>query len=348
MLAAALLGLAAPWCGAPAWAANASDLSVSMTATPNDSVSVSRQNLTTYIVYRVTLQNTGGNTINQVSLTGTAASDGTTAASFNSVVLNAGIAPTCGPAGAAAISCSVGQMKAGTSSDFFLLYQTPSDGSTLTFTLNTTFSEGNSPNAPPANITEPKIVATVALVTETSADIDTHVKTVIPPAGGTFFTGPNGVVSSGNPFASAVTLPGVSNLVTNNRIDLASVPSFACTPTYFCYGLSSDINVDNAKDGSKVFYDQIAPGQIITIILRQDASSLSLKHPIPKVGDVQIFYNPNPPQFPGDVGTLVPACKAGLPAENQPCVSARIDNLKGNKGYYEYQLQAVDNGHLSW
>lgn len=333
----------------PAWAANASDLAVGMTATPNDSVSVSRQNLTAYIAYRVKLQNTGGNTINQVAMTGTAAvSGGTTAASFNSVVVNAGIAPTCGATGAAAISCTVGQMKAGVSSDFFLLFQTPTDGSTLTFTLNTTFSEGNSPNTPPANITEPTIAIPVSLVTETNPEINTHVKTVLPPAGGTFFTGPNGVVSSTNPFASIVGLPSVTNLVTNNRIDLASVPSFACSGSYFCYGLSSSINVKDAKTGNKVFYDVVAPGKLITIVLRQDVSSLSTKRPIPKVGNVQIFYNPNPPSFPGDVGSLVPACGPGLPAENQPCVSARIDNLKGNTGYYEYQIRAVDNGQFNW
>ncbi len=331
----------------PAWAANASDLAVNMTATPSDSVSVSRQNLTAYIAYRVTLQNTGGNTINQVMLTGTAASDGTTAASFKSVVVNAGIAPTCGPTGALAISCSVGQMKANDSSDFFLLFQTPTDGSALTFTLSTTFSEGNSPNTPPASITEPTIVAIVTLVTQTSPDINAHVKTVLPPAGGTFFTGPNGVVSSTNPFASIVGLPSVANLVTNNSIDLAQVPSFTCSGSYVCYGLSSTINVDDAKTGNKVFYDQVAPGQVITIVLRQDISSLSTKKPIPKVGDVEIFYNPNP-LFPGDVGTLVPACATGLPAEDQPCVSGRFDYTKGNKGYYEYWIQAVDNGQLSW
>jgi hypothetical protein len=346
MLAAALLGAVAAWCGTPAWAANASDLKVTLDGRPLDSVSLSRQNLPTYIAYRVTLANTGGNTINQVRLTGTTVADGSTAAAFNSVVVNAGITPTCGPAGAAVVTCTVGQMKAGNSSDFFLLFQTPTDGVHLNFELDTTFSEGNSPNSPPANITESPLTFNV-LLTQPDGNVNTHVNTVILPAGGTFFTGPNGVVSSTNPFSSIVTLPAVTNLVTNNTIDLASVPSFQCgnSISYFCFGLSSSINVDNAKDDSKVFYPA---GQIITIILRQDASSLSTKHPIPKVGDVQIFYNPNDPQFPGDVGALVPACTGNLPQPNQPCVSGRTDNLKGNKGYYEYQIRAVDNGHLSW
>ena len=347
-LIAGTFGAAVALCSAPAWSANASDLTTTMTATPSDTVSVSRQNLNAYIAYRVQLANTGGNTINQVVLTGTAASDGTSAAAFSSVVVNAGIAPTCGPAGAAAITCSIGQMKAGSSSDFFLLYQTPTDGSALTFTLNTTFSEGGSPSSPPANITEPTLSARVTLVTETSPEINAHVKTVIPPAGGTFFTGPSGAVSSTNPFSTLITLPGVTNLVTTNRIDLSSVPSFACSGTYFCFGLTSQMNVDNALDGSEVHYDTLAPGQIITIILRQDVSSLRVKNPVPKIGDVKLFYNPNQPQFPGDVGNLIPACGPGLPAHDQPCVSARIDNVKANKGYYEYQLRAVNNGWASW
>lgn len=336
----------------PAWAANASDLNVEMTATPNDTVSVSRQNLTAYIAYRVTLQNTGGNTINQVRLKGSTTTSDGSVASFSSVVVNAGIAPTCGPTGTQATSCSVGQMKAGTSSDFFLLFQTPTtttNPATLTFTLDTTFSEGNSPNSPPANITEPTITAVVALITTDDPGINSHVKTVLPPAGGTFFTGPNGVVSSTNPFATLMTLPGVTSLVTSNRIDLSSVPSFACNGTYFCFGLMSEMNVDKALDGSKVFYDVVAPGQFITIVLRQDISSLSTKKPVPKVGDVRIFYNPSP-LLPGDVGNLVPACSSDttLPKENAPCVANRINNVKGNKGYYEYWIQAVDNGRLSW
>jgi hypothetical protein len=349
ILGAAVLGAAAMCCSAPARAANASDLSITMTATPPDTVSVSRQNLMAYIAYRVTLANTGGNTINQVTLTGVAAPNGTTPAAFNSVVSNSGIVPSCGPTGAATIGCTIGQMKAGAGSDFFLLFQTPTDGSAMTFTLSTTFSEGNSPNTPPANIVGATLVDNVGLVTTTSPEVNTHVKTVLPPAGGTFFTGPNGVVSSSNPFASSVTLPNVQNLVTDNSIDQSTVPSFACNGAYFCYGLLSTINVDDAKSGNKVYYDQVAPGQIITIVLRQDASSLATKKPVPKVGDVQIFYNPTPdPMNPGAVGALVPPCAAGLPAENQPCVSGRVDNFKGNKGYYEYQIRAVDNGKFSW
>jgi hypothetical protein len=343
-VAAASLMLAA---AAPAWAASAADLTITLAATPDDSVSVSRSGLKAYIAYRVTLVNSSTNTINQVSLTGATSPDGTTPAAFAAVVNNSGVVATCGPTGAATISCAIGQMKSNDASDFFLLFQTPTDGSSMTFTLNTTFSEGNSPNTPPANVVGATLTDSVALTTTTNPQINAHVKTVLPPGGGTFFTGPNGVVSSTNPFASQVGLPSVTNLVTNNSIDLASVPSFVCSGSYYCYGLSSTINVDDAKTGNKVFYDQVAPGKYITIVLRQDISSLSTKKPVPKVGDVQIFYNPSP-LYPGDVGTLVPPCLAGLPAEDQPCVSGRFDYVKGNKGYYEYWINAVDNGQLSW
>ena len=51
---------------------------------------VSRLNLAAYVAYRVTLANTGGNTINQVTLTGTASPNGTTPASFSAYLAMSG------------------------------------------------------------------------------------------------------------------------------------------------------------------------------------------------------------------------------------------------------------------
>jgi hypothetical protein len=347
LLAAAVLGTAGVWCSVPAWAANASDLNISMTAIPTDAVSVSRQNLNTYVAYHVTLGNTGGNTINQVTMTGAAATDGATQAAFNSVVSIGGIVPTCGPTGATTITCTVGQMKAGAGSEFFLLFQTPTDGQNMTFTLQTTFSEGNSPNSPPANIVGATQFDTVGLITQTNPQINAHVQTVLPPVDGSFFTGPNGAVSSDNPFSTTVSLKKVNGLVTTDSIDLASATSYLCdanVPSYYCYGLTSTINVDNAKDDSKVYYGS---GQAIAIVLRQDISSLNNKKPVPKIGDVRLYYNSDPDNIPG-IGSLVPACGAGLPAVNQPCVSGRTSFVKGQKGYYQYEIQALDNGKFSW
>jgi hypothetical protein len=351
MLCVAAVAVAAGWCSTPAWAANAADLTIVLASTPTDSVSVSRANLATYVAYRVTLANSGGNTINQVRLTGATTANGTTSASYFGVVgSGAGfIDPTCAPTtgvGPSSVTCSIGQMKSGDQSDFFLIFQVPSDGSNLHLALDTTFSEGSSPTAPPANVVGASLASDLVLTTTTTPDINSSVKTALPPNGGTFFTGSNGAVNGQNPFASVVTLPGVTNLVTNNRIDLTTVPSFACNGSYFCFGLQSSISVNNARDGSKVFYDPTV-GQSITIVLRQDISTLSLVRPKPKIGAVEIFYNPNP-AFPGDVGTLVPACAPGLPSANHPCISARIDNTSGNHGYYEFSIRAADNGVFSW
>lgn len=352
--AAVVLTVGAACLSTPTWAASATDLTITLTATPADAVSVSRKSLSAYMAYRVTLTNSGTNTINQVRLTGATTADGTTPASYNSVVTNdpAFIAPVCAATpgvGPSSVSCTLGQMKSGAQSDFFLIFQTPTDGLSLHFILSTTFSEGGSPTSPPANVIGRTLSDDVTLTTETNSDVNAHVKTVLPPGGGNFFTGPEGAVSSANPFSTIVTLPGVANLVTINAIDLSLNGTFPCGQTigYSCFGLQSSINVDNAKDNSKVFYDQVAPGNIITIVLRQDVSTLGAK-PYPKVGDVQIFYNPNTPVIPADVGSLVPACATGLPAANQPCVSQRFDKTKGNKGFYEYWIQAVDNGNFSW
>jgi hypothetical protein len=351
LLAAVALGTAAAWCSAPAWAANASDLTVTLAATPDIQVSVSRQNLNAYIAYRVTLGNSGGNTINQVSLTGTTTPNGTTAASFYGIVSNGGIVPSCGPIGAVAVTCTVGQMKAGTGSDFFLLFQTPTDGSAMHFHMDSTFSEGNSPNTPPVTLNGRSLDDDVVLTTTDDPTIDTSVIMVLPPVGGPFFTGPNGAVSSSNPFSTSVTLKDQS-LVTRNSINetTAGGGTLQCDGAYFCYGLYSRISVTDAKDSTNTTKVVYPSGKPISIILRQDISSLSAKKPVPKIGDVHIYYNPNPPPDtdPPVIGNLVPPCSAGLPAQDQPCVSGRTSFVKGQKGYYQYEIQALDNGKFSW
>jgi hypothetical protein len=351
---AAVAVAAAGWCSSAAWAANAADLSITLATTPSDSVSISRTGLTTYVAYRVTLANSSKNAINQVRLTGattvTGDTNGSTPASYYGVVGNGTvIQPSCLGVGTPSVTCTIGQMKSRERSDFFLIFQTPSDetpsdGMKLQFTLTSTFSQEGSAASPPANVVGATLISEVGLTTTTTDQINTSVKTVLPPIGGTFLTGFNGAVNATNPFSSVVTLPGVANLVTSNRINQTTVPSFACDGSYFCFGLKSDISVDNARDASKVFY---APGQSITMVLRQDISTLFLVNGKRKIGDVKIFYNPNP-AFPGDVGTLVPACTPALPTPDHPCISARVDNTSGNTGYYEYWLRGSDNGVFSW
>jgi hypothetical protein len=257
------------------------------------------------------------------------------------------------------VTCNIGQLKSNESREFFLIFKAPTAGTNVAFSGLVDFSEGASSGSPPASFTK-KVENSMAL-TET-IDISKHVNTVLLPKGGAFFTGNNGAVSSTNAFSTFVTLPSLTSdaptLVTDNRIDQSAVPSYSCSPGYFCYGLSSKIEINYARDGSKVYYNNIASGKVVTIILRQDVSSLNVIKPRRSVQDVKIFYTTNDDVIPGN---LVPSCADPLPIppptgvsarpyKDNPCVvvGGRRDFVKGQKGYYEYEIQAVDNGRFGW
>ena len=356
---------------APAtWAANAADLSVALDVKPADdvvppapqtySVSVSRAGLDSFISYRLTFLNSSTNTVNQVVFKATATVTGAASgiAAYKVLVNLTPASPNC-PAPPApnatqtnTVTCAIGQLKAGDKRDFFLLFRAPEAGATVAFTGDTTFSSGNSPNSPPATFTK-QVTNSMVLTTIEEQQVNKSVITVLPPRGGSFFTGPNGQANATNLFSTVVQVPStlpttpttLPAIVTDNRITQESVSSFACAPGYFCYGLSSDISIDDAAKppGSRVDFTPY-PSGIIAITLRQDAASLTVKNPTPGIFDVRIFYTPT-----GSPTTIeLQACGTSLPTIDIPCVKSRTDNLKGKKGYYEYLIWARDNGRMSW
>jgi len=363
-LGAVLLAASACLSAPAAWAANADVLTVTLDVKPADdvsppapqtySVSVSRAGLDSFISYRLRVQNTGGNTVNQVVVKATATvTGGSGIATYAALVNNldsVAANPNCPAPNATptnTVTCPIGQLKSGEGRDFFLLFRAPEAGATVEFEGETDFSSGASSSAPPADFT--KLVSnSMVLTTTVQQQVNTSVITVLPPRGGKFFTGPNGAVDGTNLFSTSVQVPSTLSTttptVTDNRIKQASLPSYTCSPAnpgYFCYGLSSDISVDNAKDDSKVDFTPVAG--IIEITLRQDSASLTVKKPTPGVFDVKIFYTPT------DKPTIeLLACGASLPTVDVPCVKSRSDNLKGNKGSYEYLIWARDNGRFSW
>ena len=100
----------------------------------------------------------------------------------------------------------------------------------------------------------------------------------------------------------------------------------------------------DAATNQKLFLTDSLAGPHITILLTQDASSLSAKKPIPPIGDVKIFYTPDPDTTPAQI---VPDCGGAGPAKDAPCIAGRLDALKGNKGYYQWTIFALDNGRFS-
>lgn len=354
MLAAAALSVAPS-----VWAAKASSLNVTLDVKPADappaqpalqtySVSVSRAGLDSYASYRVKFTNDGGNTINQVVFTATTTVEGSSHLAPYSAFVNVDtVSPNCPmptATPAASVTCNIGQLSAGASREFFLIFKAPTSGAAIKFNGNTDFSEGNSSGAPPASFTA-NVDNTMALITISEQQVSKSVKTVLPPSGGDFFTGPNGQATAASLFSTSVHVPATP-VVTDNAIDQSNLPSYACSsanPGYFCYGLSSDIDILDAKSGDKVILNVVAPGKVVTILLRQDAQSLAVKKPTPSVNAVKIFYSAT-----GGVGPEVLACTPAGPAPDVPCVNARRNFLKGKKGYYEFEILARDNGRFSW
>jgi hypothetical protein len=364
-----ILGAAALIVAPVVSAANASRLDVTLDVKPVGSVSVSRDGsdgLKAAVAYRLQFVNSGGNTVNQVVLNAFTTVNPSGTAPYAAFVNNdLSTNPNCTqpPAvlGPTSLTCAIGQLRAGETRDFFLIFQTPTAGDTVTFTGNIGYSEGSSSGTPTSSFTQ-SVTNTIDLTTDDATLVNKSVKTVLAPTGGTFYTGPNGQANAANLFSTTVQVPATSGVVTSNSIDQDSKGSFACAPGYYCYGLLSTIEIRDAKDETKkVHFDDFGVDKIVTIFLRQDVASLSVKKPIPKVGDVKIFYNPSPdpdPNAPIVVGEEVLACVNGTPVvipatEStpkiiKPCVADRKSFVKGNKGYYQYEIRTYENGRIGW
>ena len=359
----AVLVAASAWLSGSAWAAAASDLTVTLEDTQPDPVSLSKAGAPANIVYRIRMRNSGGNTINQVVFTGS-----TDVGAYSAFVNIGAINPNCAAPSSPvdlnvhSVFCQVGQLKADESVEFFLFFQTPTSGASITFNGHTDFSEGASSQQKPAHFTKdldpPKVVALI------TADANKKAKTVFPDKG-TLSTG--GTPGLDNPFSTSVTVPSTKTTtfgkptVTNNSID----ESFAGATTqcalnsdgtaYFCYGLSSAIEVLDAVTGEKVYLTGPLAGPQITIVLTQDISSLTAKKPVPKIDDVRIFYTYLNPKWPAETPQFIQIelkkCSDTSPPGpfvNEPCVFDRINNVKGNKGNYQYIIHALDNGQFNY
>lgn len=338
-------------------AAAASDLYMTVDAAPLDSVSVSRTGLVAYAAYKVHLENRGGNTINQVVFVGTTSvspSPNVNIAGYayfvnlpaNGPDPGCTSAPTSGSSTITSVKCNVGQLQSHEFRDFFLLFETPHAGASLNFKAVVDFSEGNSSDTKPANFFTRELDKLLGLTTVETQDVNSAVKTVLPPKGGKFFTGQDGAVNSSNVFSTSVQLQTSTVVTDNNVLETVDGATSTCSAIagYFCFGLHSKINIDNAANGQKVYFNEATPPSEVTITLRQDAASLRAKSPVPSIGSVKIFYTPDQA---GPTGSEVPPCSATVvPIPDHPCVAARNSYLKGSKGYYEYVIRAVDNGRF--
>ena len=371
LVAAALLAASGLLATPAADAANADMLAVNVEIKPaadsssvNPIVSVSRNGLSTFMSVKMSVRNTGGNTINKVVVQGTTTVyEGTNAnpllvasyAEFVNLQPVGSPSPNCTQPTSTptnTVTCTIGQLAAGAGREFFLIFKMPTAGDGLNFNAHTGFSSGNSDNTPPADFIRNQDFP-VTLTTLTPSDVNKKVRTVLsaslPAAGADFFTGQDAAVSNLNPFSTKVNVPAGVGHVTENSIEQADVTAAATCydgPTpYRCYGLETQIDVKKAADGGKLVLPA-GSTPYLTVWLRHDVSTFGAK-PYPNVADTRIFYTRPAPIAPATIPVQSCATTGG-PTEDVPCWVGRTSTVKGNKGYHQYEIRAKDNGKFSW
>lgn len=232
--------------------------------------SPARPALDTYIGYAVSIANGGGNTINNISFTGsTLVTDLDEKAVFSSAE-----GATCTTAaGGTSINCAIGQLKAGvTFPTFVVFFKAPvkdtasplPDGSAaqcattdcvafggITYYAETT----GGATSPVDNSVAEWTTGAVTLGTFNP----TLVKSAVPKSGGNLFTGSGGVTSGADPFATSVIVPAGTSYTT---AEILETPDGVNCTNNFTACFRSDITIP----GSFSPY--------LTIVLRQDASTI--------------------------------------------------------------------------
>lgn len=340
--------LAAPlcaWAGAGSLSVTVEPLAPNVTYSTPASTAPVRPALDTFVGYRVTIANTGGNTINNISFTGTASvTDPQEVATVSSVE---GIGTCTFAPGSSSISCAIGQIKAGqAAAPFVVFFKAPAldanapitpegvSGSCATtdcvrLSGATLYAEttGGATSTPDNSIQEFGPVD-VTLGTNNP----TLVKSAVQKSGGKLFTGSGGVSLLGDPFATTVTVPSGATFTTAEILETPDADG--CTGNF-----------------SACFRSKLTiPGTFspyLTIVIRQDASTI-LKGT--QIGSVLIRYFDDAGTDKGFVGD----CASGPVPRNDglPCVAQRT-YYKNSKtpgwtpdldGDFEWILLNIRNG----
>jgi len=235
--------------------------------------------LNTYVAYRVTVANVGGNTINNIRFTGaTSVTDGAEKAVFASAD-----GATCTPTNAdgTAIECALGQLKGGKGyPSFAVFFKSPkmvvngvadTEGSDkVSFSGTTFYAEGTGgvPQSTPDNSAQPWTTALVTLGTFNPEDV----RTAVQKTGGIVFTGNGSSANSGDKFTTYVTVPAAATYTTA-QIQESQIGDVNCNSFGTCWQTSLTI-----------------PGTFspyLSIVLTMDSSNIK---PGTKIENVVIQY----------------------------------------------------------
>lgn len=320
-LAGALVAVTAAGLLAPG-AANAGAGELSIVVTPlttavTYSVAAStapvRAALNTTIGYVVSITNVGGNTINNVRFTGTAAAtDEQETATLSSIE-----GRICTVTLPSTIDCAIGQLRAGQSADSFaVFFNAPVkdsvspllDGNSSNCTATdcvlfsgiTFYAEGTGglANSTPLNSTVAWSAGPVTLGTFSTS----LVRSALEKKGGTLFTGSGGVTTGTDPFTTSVVVPAS---VSYTSAQLQETPLSTNCTNNFSTCFSSEITI---------------PGTFspyLGITLRQDASTIFKGT---KIESVLI-------QYTGSNGTVIIGDCASPTTprlDGVPCIAKRV------------------------
>ncbi|MFT3954973.1 MAG: hypothetical protein QM722_11465 [Piscinibacter sp.] len=302
-----LAGSGAAWAGAGVLTTTVTPLSPAVTYSSLASTSPARPALDTYVGYRVSIGNAGGNTINNVRFAGaTTVTDAQERALFASIEGGAGCQIG---ADQISISCDFGQLRSGEAVPSFVVFfkapvkdtvsPTP-DGvagacastDCVTFSGVTYYAEGTGglENSTPQNST----VAWAAPVTLGTFN-PTLVKSAVQKSGGKLFTGSGGLSIGTDRFATTVVVPSGA---VSTTAEIAESTEAVCSVLAECF--STVITI---------------PGTFspyLTIIVRVDAAAIPKGT---KIESVTVQYEG------GDVGLC--ASPTTPRSDGLPCIAAR-------------------------
>lgn len=295
----------------------------------------------TYIGYRVSVRNAGGNTVNNVLFTAT--TQGPTPDTGPAFDSSEGRACTASSSGRV-VSCPVGQLKAGEETLPFLLFfavpSTPaapapspqcSSGECLSLTATVFYAEGTGGlyTSVPQNSAQTFPPVVVALGTG-SAD---KARSAVPRGGASLATG-DGIPKPTDPLTTRVVVPSSTTFTTTAEID--EMAAVGCTNLITCQ--AADIRIPGT----------FAP--FLRITLRQDAENL---RPGAKLGTLLVEYTPTLADgSPAGPPLLVGQCEApGVPrADGHPCIeSSRVfrkntTDITALEGDVEWVIISLRNG----
>lgn len=316
-------------------------LSPAVTYSALATASPARPALDTYIGYSVSVANTGGNTINNISFTGsTLVTDADEKAVFSSAE---GATCTASAAGNT-INCTIGQLKAGVAfPTFAVFFKSPvkdaasplPDGIAANCAATDCVGFGGiiyyaettgGANSVPVNSTLPWSTGTVTLGTFNP----TLVKSAVQKSGGNLFTGSGGITSGADPFATSVIVPASTSFTT---AEILETPDAINCTNNFTACFRSDITI---------------PGTFspyLTIVLRQDASTI-LKGA--KIESVLVQYTgPGGTVFVGDCASPTTPRTDGVPciARRTYYKNSRVPGWTADlDGDFEWTLINLKNG----